>query len=99
MCSIGSHIHAWNVAWGEWMKRDLAQPFYDRVERGSPIRGLDFASLIKGDMSWYFYEYYDGLYVVYMVVILLIFTSLLCWLYVYFKTRTMYGSQHFFTCM
>jgi len=24
---------------GEWLKRDLAQPFYGRVERGSPISG------------------------------------------------------------
>ena len=23
----------------EWLKRDLAQPFYGRVERGSPISG------------------------------------------------------------
>ena len=22
---------------GEWLKRDLAQPFYGQVERGSPI--------------------------------------------------------------
>ena len=54
---------------GEWMKRDLAQSFYGQVERGSPIWGLDFASLMKGYFSWYFYEYYDGLYVVYMVVL------------------------------
>jgi len=31
---------------GEWMKRDLAQPFHGRVEHGSPISGLDFVSLI-----------------------------------------------------
>ena len=33
---------------GEWMKRYLAKPFYGQVERGSPIPGLDFASLMKG---------------------------------------------------
>ena len=32
----------WNE--GESLKRDLAQPFYGRVERGSPIPVLDFAS-------------------------------------------------------
>jgi len=36
---------------GEWLKRDLAQPFYGQVERGSPIPGLDFASLMKGYFS------------------------------------------------
>ncbi len=51
------------------MKRDLAQPFYGRVERESPIPGLDFASLMKGYLSLYFYEHFDGLYVVYMVVL------------------------------
>jgi len=49
---------------GEWMKRDLAQPFYSWVECGSHILGLDFASLMKGDISLYFYEHYIGLYVV-----------------------------------
>ncbi len=48
MCSVISHINAWNMARGEWLKRDLAQLFYGRVELGSPIPGLDFASLMKG---------------------------------------------------
>ena len=52
----------------EWLKRDLAQPFYGRVECGSPILGLDFASLMKVYFSLY-YEHYNGLYVVYMAVI------------------------------
>jgi len=54
---------------GEWLKRDLAQPFYSWVECGSPIPSLDFASLMKGYFSLYFYENFDGLYVVYMVVL------------------------------
>jgi len=54
---------------GEWLKRDLSQPFYGLVEHESPISGLDFTSLMKGYSSWYFYEYFDRLYVVYMVVI------------------------------
>ena len=57
---------------GECLKRDLTQPFYSWVERGSPIPGLDFVSLMKCYFSWYLYEYYDGLYVVYVVVISLI---------------------------
>jgi len=54
---------------GEWMKRDLDKPFYGWVERGSPIPGLNFASLMKCYFSFYFYENFDGLYVVYMVVV------------------------------
>ena len=63
---------------GECLKRDLAQSFYGCVEHGSPILGLDFASLMKGYFSLYIYENYDGLYVVYMDVISLVFLSLLC---------------------
>ena len=48
----------------EWMKRYLAPPFYCRVECGSPISSLDFASLTNGYFSMYFYENFDGLYVV-----------------------------------
>jgi len=47
----------------------FSKPFYSWVERGSPIPVLDFASLMKGYFSLYFYEYFDGLYVVYMVVL------------------------------
>ena len=54
---------------GEWMKRDLAQPFYHWVECGSPIPGLVFASLMKGYLSLYFYENFDGLYVFYMAIL------------------------------
>ena len=54
---------------GEWIKRDLTQPFYGRVEHGSLILGLDFSSLMNGYFSLYFYEHFDGLYVVYMVIL------------------------------
>ena len=54
---------------GEWLKRDLAQPFYGQVERGNPISGLDFSSLMKAYFSLYLYENFDGLYVVYMTVL------------------------------
>ena len=72
---------------GEWMKRDLAQSFYGWVERGSPILGLDFASLMKSYFSLYLYEHYDGLYVVYMAMISLVFMSLLYWLFTCFMTE------------
>ena len=60
---------------GEWLKRDLDQPFYSRVECGSPILGLDFSSLMKGYLSLYFYEHFDGLYVVYMTILSIVFSA------------------------
>jgi len=83
---------------GEWLKRELAQPFYGRVERGSPISSLDFASLMKGYFNLYFYEYQTSLYVDHMVVISLMFLLLLCWLCMCFMIVIMYGSHHVFTC-
>ena len=86
------------MAQGEWMKRDLAHPFYGLVGRGSPISGLDFESLMKVYFSLYFYEYYACLYVDHMVVISFGFLLLLCWLCMCFMTVAMYGSHHVFTC-
>ena len=80
------------------MKRDLSQPFYGRVECGSPILGLDFPSLMRGYLSLYLYENYDGLYMIYMVGISLVFMSLLYWLFTCFMTTTMCGFHHGFTC-
>jgi len=40
----------------ELSKRDLAQPFYGRVECGSPILSFDFASLMKGYLCLHLYE-------------------------------------------
>jgi len=79
-----SMIFYWCVLWDstftlgiwdgdEWLKRYLAQSFYGRVECGSPILGLVFSSLMKGYFSLYLYEYSNGLYVVYMAMISLIF--------------------------
>ena len=82
----------------EWLKIDLAQPFYGQVECGSPILGLDFTSLMRGYFSFYFYEYYTNLHVYHMVVISLVFMLLLCWLYMVLMTVFMYGSHHVFTC-
>ena len=83
---------------GEWLKRDLAQPFYGWLERGSPILGLDFASLMKGYFFLYLYENYDGLYEVYMVVISLVFLSLLRSLFTYFMRAATNISHHVLTC-
>jgi len=47
------------------------------VECGSPILGLVFASLMKGYLSLHFYENFDGLYVVYMVILSRVFLLLL----------------------
>jgi len=54
---------------GEWLKRDLAQPFYGRVERGSPILCLVFTSLMKVYFTCISMRNFDGLYVVYIVVL------------------------------
>ena len=82
----------------EWMRKDLAHPFYSRVERGSPILGLEFSSLMKDYFFLYLYEYCDGLYVVYMATISLVFLSLLCWLVTCFMTVAISGYPHVLTC-
>jgi len=82
----------------QWLKRYLAQLFYGWVERGSPILGLDFALLMKGYFSLYFYEYYIGLYVDHMAMISLVFLILLCSLCMCFMTVAIYGSHNFFIC-
>ena len=83
---------------GELLERGFAQPFYGRVEVGSPISGLHFASSIRGYFSLYFYEYYIGLYVDHMDMISLVFLLLLCWLCICFMIVAMYGYYHVFTC-
>ena len=107
-----SRSHVWNfidvsyeilnscLKYGMWMngwREILAQPFYGRVECRSPILGLDFALLTKGYLSFYFYENFDGLYVVYMDVLSWIFMFLLCCLCMCFMKTTFYGSHHVFT--
>ena len=80
----------------EWMNRDLAQPFYGRVECGSPISGWfiafineKFIPLISMCKCIDVYVDLDESFVSLL---------LLCCLYVYFITTTMYGSRHVFTC-
>ena len=83
---------------GEWLKRDMDQPFYGQVERGSTILGLNFASLMKGYFSLYFYDNFDGLYMVYMGVLSWVFLLLLCSLCMFFMTTSIYGFHHVFPC-
>jgi len=80
------------------LKRDLAQPFYGKVENGNPIPGLDFASSIRGYFPLYLDEYYICLYVDHMVLISLVFLLLFYWLYICFMTVVIYGSRHGFSC-
>jgi len=62
---------------GEWMKKELAQPFYGRVEHGSPIR-IGFAFINKKFFTWYLMCKYIGLYVDSMDDVSFIFMLLLC---------------------
>ena len=64
----------------DWMKRDLAQLIYGRVERGSPKPGWILHSLIRVPPSWYFMSECIGLYVASMVVVSLLFMLVICWL-------------------
>jgi len=38
---------------GDWLKRDLAQPIYSRVEHGSPIPGSFLHSLMRNSSLWF----------------------------------------------
>jgi len=38
---------------GDWLKRDLAQKIYGRVERGSPIPGWFLHSLMRNSSLWF----------------------------------------------
>jgi len=38
---------------GEWLKRDLAWPFYGREERGSPISGWLLHALMRNSFHWF----------------------------------------------
>lgn len=78
---------------GDYLKRDLAQLIYGQVECGSPI-SIWFIAFIP---LVYMCKSID-LYVDFMVDIIMVFMLLLCWLYDFFMTTTMYGSQHVFTC-
>ena len=83
---------------GELLKRDLAQPFYGRVERGSPISVWFITSINETFIPLVFMCKCTNVYVDFMVDIFTVILLLLCWLYVCFMTAVMYGSRHVFTC-
>jgi len=66
---------------GEWMKRELAQPFHSRVECGSPIQGWIFHSLIRG----YFLGFLCINVLVYMWILWLMYLLYFCCYYVGYK--------------
>jgi len=84
---------------GEWVKRDLAQPFYDQVEHGSPISGWFIAFINEKSFPLIFMCKGTNVFMDLMADMFILFMSLLRWLYAYFMTTFMYGSQHVFTCM
>jgi len=83
---------------GEWLKRHLAQPVYCRVQCGSPISGLFIAFVNEKFIPLIFMCKCTNIYVDFVADMLMIFLSLLCWLYICFITTTTYDSRHVFTC-
>ena len=72
----------WHV--GEWLKRDLAQLFYGRVEHTSPISDWFISFNNEKFIPLIFMCKCTDVYVDFMDDILMIFLSLLSWLYVCF---------------
>ena len=87
----------WNG--GEWLKRDLAQPLYSWVERGSPIYGWFIAFINEKSIPLIFMCKGTDVFMDLMADMFIVFLFLLCWLYAHFMKIAMYGSQHVFTCM
>jgi len=63
---------------GEWLKRELAQPFCGRVEHGSPISGWFFAFINEKFIPFIFMCKFIYVFVDFMADMLMIFLSLLC---------------------
>ena len=83
----------------DWLKRDLAQPIYGQVERGSPISSWFIAFINVKFIPLIFMCEGTDVFMDLMVDMFIVFMFLLCWLYAHFMRTTMYGSQHVFTCM
>ncbi len=81
------------MARGEWMERELAQPFYGRVECGSPISSWLIAFINKKLIPLIFMCKCTNVYMDFIVDMFMIFIFLLCWLYVCLIIAAMYGSQ------
>ena len=86
-CSMRSHIHAWNMAWGWLAEREIwFSHVYGWVVHGSPEPSQICLWLIKAKFSYF----WTCLYVDLMVVISMIFV----WFYVGYKHGYMIGSPH-----
>jgi len=79
---------------GEWLKRDLAQPFYGQVEYHSPISGCFIAFINEKSIPLIFMCKFTDVFMDLMANMYIVFMFLLCWLYAHFMTPAMYGSQH-----
>ena len=96
MCSMWSHIHAWNMAWGWMVEESFGSAIW--VEHGSSISDWFIAFINEKFIPLIFMFKCNDVYVDFMVDMFMIFLSLLCWLYVCFMATTIYGSQHVFSC-
>ena len=74
------------------MKRDLAQPLYDWVERGSPISSWFIAFINEKSIPLIFMCKGADVFMDFMANMFIVFMFLLCWLYAQFMTTVMYGS-------
>jgi len=91
VCSMSPTFMLGIYHWGEWVKRDLAQPIYARVERGSPIFDWFIAFINAKFITLIFICKFIDVCVDFMADMFMIFLSPLCWLYVCFMTTNMYG--------
>jgi len=79
MCSMRSHIHAWNMAQGCLDERKIwFNLVYGRVVRGSSRPGCILHMLIRASFLLYLMVKYTCLYLVFMVVISLLFLLVIC---------------------
>ena len=83
---------------GEWMNRDLTQPFYSLVEHGSPISGWFIAFINEKSIPLIFMCKGTDVFMDLTANMFILFLFLLCWLYVHFMTKAMFVSQHVFNC-
>jgi len=63
---------------GDWLKRDLAQPIYGRVEHGSPIFGWFIAFINETFIPLIFMCKCTDVYVDFTATIFMVFLLLLC---------------------
>ena len=82
---------------GDWLKRDLAKLIYGEMECGNPITGWLITCVNEKFIPLIFMCKVLMYIWILMADISIVLLFLLCWLYVSFVTKFMYGSQHVFT--